>query len=173
MQTQRVNTVDRLSATGAARSSQSRQTRKTKKRLMPWLKDDGSKKSTDELKKITGSWGMETWNEYLEYLDLNEAPLKEKLMSDKRKEYFENYEIVESLGSLISDNESGRLEDAIAEAKKVLTVKQKNIVELRYTESRTLKDIAKRLRVSISSVRTQLRRAHTKLKTEMENQLRG
>ena len=119
-------------------------------RQKPWLKSDGTLKSTEELKICSQTWPPSVWEKYLKTL---EGELKEILLDDpifieelSRDEYKTNFQ------DLFSVQEFPVLKRYLLDAIKELTPKQQKVLNRFFMDRMNLLEIGNSMGISSSAV---------------------
>ena len=128
----------------------------------PWLNEDGSLKSDDEIRKVCHSWPPTVWGRYFKWTNGN--------VKDKNLAYSPDMDTDEmaerpQLSELIS-NESAdpELKQALEVALEHLSRRERLIIKKFFLEKQTTKQIAKKLKIVPSTVRVLRKRGVDKLK---------
>lgn len=116
----------------------------------PWLNDDGSHKSDEEIKQDCSRWGPTVWEEYLQTLE----PEEEEFLFDEAIEC-ENYSIEEHTDyfqDLFSNREFPVLKNRLIGFLRELTPKQQKVIKLIYWEDKKLREVAEIMNCGTSAV---------------------
>lgn len=142
---------------------------KKQKSCCPWLRGDGTEKNDDELKLSVKSWGGKDWDDYITYLDKKDGEMREHLVPPEKLDFLGHENYSRALADMYDSDEYASLRGMINRLLEKLTERQLAIVKLRYWENMKLHEIAGKLDLSESSVRTHLRRAEKNLKKSLQN----
>ena len=124
-----------------------------------WLDQNNKPLSDELLKKISKSWNAETWEKYLNWC---ESPLKEAQISTKGYDFMaENLEESVFISAPIIDYEAKSI---VQNLLKHLTIRQRQILELIYYKNYSEREIANKLNISRSVVKSTKKKALTKLR---------
>ena len=118
----------------------------------PWLNDDGSHKSDEEIKQECSRWGPTVWEEYLQTLEHDEEG--EEFLFDEAIEC-ENYSIEEHTDffqDLFSNREFPVLKNRLICLLRELTPKQQKVIKLIYWEDKKLREVAEVMNCGTSAV---------------------
>ena len=135
----------------------------------PWLNDDGSIKSTEEIKRICQSWTPQIWNEYLGTLEV--AQKEDYTLSPSIMETFSPQESVELMFSMASEEQYPFLKVALKACIEELSPKQREIIRQYYWEQKTIVQIAENLGTSKQAVSKRMKTALSNLKEKLESGL--
>lgn len=139
----------------------------TKKNLFPWLNDDKTIKSDEEILLISQNWTANEWDNYL----------KDTVgtLEDDDLSFFENmdtevtYERADFLAWLRTTADYPHFQDALHLAMNSLSKRERDVIELRFWGDMQNKEIAKKLGVSISTVKTFRQRGLDKIEKELNS----
>jgi RNA polymerase sigma factor (sigma-70 family) len=134
----------------------------------PWLKDNGTKLTPDEIKIVSRFWTPENWNEYLESLEFEEDSRIVALKGDKALEAAPYGELKDLLPD--SSNLSDELLELIrlALSSHYLSDREREILQQVYWEGKSESEIAQAFKISISNFRKIKIKARVKLKRVLE-----
>lgn len=138
----------------------------TTQTLRPWLNKNGTIKSDEQIKAISKTWSLETWEQFLsETIDQEESYQRElpAFVSD---------EILDSFPETIWEGKDSDRMDFIAKnlrriCRDYLTPRQQHIVRSTYWEGLSERKIGDLLGISRSSVKTMKNRALEKIKKQI------
>lgn len=125
----------------------------------PWLLENGDKTPDDHLKTLTPSWGADTWEQYLTWV---EAPRSESLISPRRYDHICE-ESKESIFEFAQGNADDELKNRVGHYVANLTDQQREVVRMIFWENRSERSIAHHLGISQVSVHGLKRRALKKI----------
>lgn len=140
----------------------------------PWRDEKGNLKPDSELKTIATLWSPSTWEAYLADVELGEntgSDSKEEILfgHPERDDIFSSDN---SLKDYISDTDTfPKLIGALNRASASLSKRQRQIIELRFTEGLNKTEIAARLGATRQTISILLDRALTKIRTAMLEEL--
>lgn len=138
----------------------------------PWLSEDGSPISTEDLKKVCKKWGASIWEQYLQAYE----PIIEE---------DENLDFKDDIDSLIQDASSKQTFSELFELKdyeslkwfidrcmtKKLSRKQATVLKQYYWEGQTMRQVAEALNLPVTTVHRLFHEALTIIKLSCENAL--
>jgi len=134
------------------------------KELKPWRTPDGSLKTDDEISKLGQEWSSNTWNEYLETVigDVENSN-KDQICIASMDSLFvaEGFELLEFLRSI---EEYEYLHVYLDFAIKKLPKRTRQVIRELYFEKVLHKDLAKKMNISIETVRSLRKKGIKKLK---------
>lgn len=137
---------------------------RSKLKLSPWLNDDGSFKSDEEIQVLGKSWSAETWDSYLK-VNVGDVEAEDK---DLTFFPFVDTETVnfgaELLKSLRSQDEYENLPEAFEFALTYLSEREAQVIRMRYLKELSQDEIAERLGVGINSIKSFRRKGLKKLR---------
>ena len=132
----------------------------------PWINDDGSEKTTGEIKKMSKKWTQEDWEEYLSD---QESSLRESYLDDptlyERNLSAENYAGL--IFGIAEYSTMGRVAINVTLAQ--LTKQQNDVLRLTFWEGMTQRGIEKELGITRASVRYALSTGLQKIKKIIES----
>ena len=126
----------------------------------PWLCKSGKPLPDENLRTASQSWDSLTWDRYLRGLD---SSLSESLVPVFT--YQKRLERQESIFEFAQSCASSELQNKIHTSLSQLTPKQRRIIEMTFWDSMSERDIATRLGISRSTVKTLKKRALLKMLT--------
>ncbi|PIQ68568.1 MAG: hypothetical protein COV91_03505 [Candidatus Taylorbacteria bacterium CG11_big_fil_rev_8_21_14_0_20_46_11] len=135
----------------------------TKLKTPPWLNDNGSFKSDEEIKDLGKNWSAETWNSYL---NTNIGEIEE----DKDLVFFPFVDTetmnfgAELLHSLRSQDVYENLPEAFEFALTYLSDRQAQVIRMRYLKEMSQEEIAEKLGVGLNSIKSFRQRGLKKLR---------
>ena len=132
----------------------------------PWLNSNGLHRSDTEIKEISKSWDMETWEAYLQSIEVG---LKETLLKtpDRIDHFVEDYTSL--LLNLEKEEKNCHLRRGVQLALRSLTKREHEILELHFIEKKNSRQIAEILSVSRRTVRKALERGLAKIEEVTRN----
>lgn len=143
--------------------------RKIHRNITPWLNEDGTSKSTEELKKISSTWSANQWEDYLKSI---EVPLREAYVLDpKHIEKRSQVDLETFYSSDISDYY--HLKRKVIGGLYKLTPRQLQVVDMTFWQGMTQRAIAEKLGLGVSTVPNTLKRALVKLRRHMFDRYEG
>jgi RNA polymerase sigma factor (sigma-70 family) len=121
------------------------------KKKYPWLNSDGTLLSDEKLKEIVKTWTPDIWERYLKSLEVNsqEATPPNLKHFDLRSEHTQ---ISEYFNADKNEDLKRYKNQIIHSAIESLTEKQRTVIELRYWNNLTYKQIGKKLSISHPAV---------------------
>lgn len=128
----------------------------------PWLNEDGSVKSEEEIKNICQAWGPSVWNEYLESLEVSQK--EDSVFSPSIMDTFSAEECAGLVFSMASEEKYPLLKVALNACIRQLSPKQREIIHQYYWNGKTLHEIASEMGITRQSVYKSMKAARLKLK---------
>jgi hypothetical protein len=128
----------------------------------PWLNEDGSRKSDNEISELGQTWSAETWNRYLGE-DIGQ-------LDDDEMVFFPHVDTIaihdgaELLDSLKEIDDYQKLRFAVPHAVDELSYKQKIVIKNIFWSNKTIEEVAIDLKMTNTSVRSLKYRAIKRLK---------
>lgn len=131
----------------------------------PWLNSQGKPLSKDELKQVSKTWDMATWEEYLKTLDV---PQRETTTAkfDRLLKIYENstaYTLPE-----VTDEEEGPQTKRLHWAMSLLTQRQQSVLDLIFWQGYSIQETAEKLGITKSAAQSCEEKALKQLKILLE-----
>lgn len=129
----------------------------------PWLNENGSFKSVEEIKKISQTWNSSQWEEYLKTLEgtQKESSLDKAYYIDQ----ISNEDCADIFFSFIENDDYPHIRMSLEMVFRKLTKNERNVLRKVFWEGISKADIAKQSGISRAGVTRTYNRAMEKLKT--------
>lgn len=121
----------------------------------PWQDDNGNLAQDSDLEVISKAWDIETWNRYLSTMDT--STLESILPSTTYLRLIEMQP--DKISEIEPEINQSRRKQKVREKVERLPMRQRKIVKLLFWEDLSEREVAKKLQISRSTVKTQKRRA--------------
>ena len=131
----------------------------------PWLNNDGSTKSVEELKEVCSNWGESVWEKYLSTFDVKQK--ENSVLSPSIIESFSANECAGLLFSLASEEKNICLKVALNICIRELSPRQREIILGYYWDGKTVNAMAASMGISTQAVYKAMRVALAKLKASL------
>ena len=133
----------------------------TKNNSQPWLNRDGSPKSIEEIKRVSGSWKPADWENYLAS---TETYLREEYLKKGRAvEKVTQEDYTAALVEILHLEEYPALTNEVQRILDSLTPRHREIIHLRYWKNKTLLEIAEIVGISRQGVEKALKISHKRI----------
>jgi RNA polymerase sigma factor (sigma-70 family) len=129
----------------------------------PWLNSDGTRKTDDELRALSKTWGPSIWEKYLESIEVAPTELLAHYGHSIEETAVEDG--VRILFSLSSESMFPHLRAAVNVALSRLTPRQYEMLKLHFYERKSQPEIANILGISRSTVRDGIHAALQRMRT--------
>ena len=131
----------------------------------PWLNDDGSTKSVEELKEVCSNWGKSVWEKYLSTFEVKQK--ENTVLSPSIIESFSADECAGLLFSLAREEKHLFLKVALNVCIRELSPRQREIILGYYWDGKTINAMAASMGISTQAVYKAMRIALAKLKASL------
>jgi len=131
------------------------------RKIKPWLNDDGSKKSEDQIKTDCKNWGVQLWEEYLQTQETEQRELlfDNPAASDNYSQQAHDLHIK----SIFDKDDYPGLQQKLIRLMGLLSEKQRSVLHLLFWENLSVIEIAELTGITRQSVYEIKRRALTQL----------
>lgn len=133
-------------------------------KLPPWLNDDGSFKSDEEIQSLGKSWSAETWDSYLK---VNVGDVEAEAQDLVFFPFVDTETVnfgTELLKTLRTQDDYENLPEAFDFALTFLSDREAQVIRLRYLKELSQEEISERLGVGINSIKSFRRKGLKKLR---------
>lgn len=128
---------------------------------LPWLDGRGNLLNNEELKTVSKNWDQHTWEGFL---DCQDGTCSESMISPNRYDRIaENLEC--SIFDPAADENETSLTPDVSFLMRLLTRRQRKVIQMIFWHNLTEREIARRLKISRVSVQVLKRRSLEKLKS--------
>lgn len=131
----------------------------------PWLNEDGSTKSDEELREISPNWGESVWEKYLSTFEVKQK--EDSVLSPSIIDTFSADECAGLLFSLASEEKHLFLKVALNVCIRELPPRQREIILGYYWDGKTVNEMAASMGISTQAVYKAMRVALAKLKASL------
>ena len=131
----------------------------------PWLNEDGSTKSDEELREISSNWGDSVWEKYLSTFEVKQK--EDSVLSSAIVDSFSAEECAGLLFSLASEEKHRFLKVALNVCIRELPPRQREIILSYYWDGKTVAEMATSMGISTQAVYKAMRVALAKLKASL------
>lgn len=134
----------------------------TEKSLAPWLNEDGSEKSEQELRELSKNWSPETWDAYLQTVEIE----AQEEMFDEDTDFNELSEedCINFIYTILETPDYQHLETALHACLKSLPNTQYRVIHEMYWNRLSERQVAKQLSISKGTVQRAKERALEKIR---------
>ena len=131
----------------------------------PWMRKDGSLKSTSELKDCSISWSPKTWERYLS--ETHNSRIRADFWSQDGLSQISQEEYQEAIAVRTPLSDYKELRNHLEHAMSFLSPLELKAIRAIYWENNSYSQTAQKLGVSKGTVQTHVKRAVAKLKKKM------
>lgn len=117
----------------------------------PWANEDGSFKSTSEIKSLCQSWSIDVWEEYLKTIEISQK--ESPLATGESIEDLSENQYASLFVKLIGQKEYPHLARVTRAAIEALSVEQKKIILALYWENKSIAEISRHLGKARATIR--------------------
>ena len=151
--------------TAASRSQPEGNQTKARKPSQPWLNSDGSSMNLDEIRRASEKWKPADWENYLAS---TEAYLREEYLKNGRAiEKVNQEDYTAALVETLHQEEYPALTKEVKRILASLIPRHRQIIHLRYWESKTLLEIAEIVGISRQGVEKALKASHKRIEERL------